>query len=85
MSAKEIVDADEREDGRRVVQQPVAVVAAETVRIRLGAAMLGMTVGACNAARNDGRWLQGKHWHKASDGGIWLDIPAIQRWVREGH
>lgn len=68
----------------RVEQQPVAVVAAETVRVRLGAAMLGMTVGACNAARQDGRWVEGKHWHKAADGTVWLDIPAIQEWVRTG-
>lgn len=71
-------------DQRAIALQPVAVVAAETVRINLAAAMLGMSIGALNAARKDGRWVRGKHYHKAPDGCVWYDIPAIQNWVRTG-
>lgn len=72
-------------DQAGVVLQPVAVVAAEVVRGELGKAMLGMSsVAAMNACRRDGRWVQGKHWHKAPDGTVWYDIPAIQNWVRTG-
>jgi hypothetical protein len=87
MSAKANVEsaADEPVAEVRAIElQPVAVVAAETVRVNLAAAMLGMTVGGLNAARADGRWVRGKHWHKSPDGCIWYDIPAIQAWIRTG-
>ncbi len=61
---------------------PVAVVAAETVREGLAAVMLGMSGGAIRAARRDGRWAEGVHWHRAPDGTIWIDIPAVQDWIR---
>lgn len=61
---------------------PVAVVAAEVVREGLASVMLGMSVGAIRAARRDGRWVEGTHWHRAPDGTIWIDIPAVQDWIR---
>lgn len=80
----DLQDGEAARPSKAITQAPVAVVAAETVRVHLGAAMLGMTTGACNAARRDGRWVEGKHWHKSPDGSVWLDIPAIQEWVRTG-
>lgn len=70
------------DDGPEV---PVAVVAAEVVREKLAAAMLGLnTVSAVRHYRYSGRWIEGKHWHKDPAGTVWIDIPAVQTWVRTG-
>ena len=63
-------------------QVPVAVVAAECVRERLAAAMLGMSVPAIGAARREGRWAEGKQWHRAADGTVWIDLPAVYALIR---
>jgi len=48
------------------------------------AASLGLTVKAVRRKIEDGKWLDGKQYHRDPDGNIWLDIKGIMEWVEKG-
>lgn len=49
------------------------------------AASLGLTAKACRRKIEDGKWLEGREYHRDADGNIWLDFPGIvKHWVRGG-
>lgn len=66
-------------------QQPVLVVqVAMAPRQRLApetAASYGMTVKAIRRKIEDGKWIEGREFHRDPDGNIWLDQKGIMRWV----
>lgn len=43
--------------------------------------LTGYTEKAVRRKIEDGIWLQGKHWRKAPDGHVTIDIQAYYRWV----
>lgn len=53
---------------------------ARFVRIRLAAAITGLTEKAIRRKIERGVWLEGKHWRRA-DGGIYIDTKAVEKWV----
>ena len=59
---------------------PVLVAPARLVRIRLAAAIMGLTEKAIRRKIERGVWLEGKHWRRA-DGGIYIDTRAVEKWV----
>ena len=59
---------------------PVLVAPARFVRIRLAAAIMGLTEKAIRRKIERGVWLEGKHWRRA-DGGIYIDTKAVEKWV----
>jgi len=59
---------------------PVLVAPARFVRIRLAAAIMGLTEKAIRRKIERGVWLEGKHWRRA-DGGIYIDTRAVEKWV----
>jgi len=44
----------------------------------------GDTIDAVHAKRRKGIWAEGKHWRKAPDNKIWINIEAVDKWVENG-
>lgn len=65
---------------------PVVAVGAlaETPTIRRAAEALGLTEKAIRRKIEEGVWVQGRHYHRGPDNHIYIDIPGVQRWVRQG-
>lgn len=57
---------------------------AETATIPLAAVALGLTEKAIRRKIEEGVWIQGRHYHRAPDGKLYIDIPGVTRWVRHG-
>lgn len=57
---------------------------AETPTIRRAAEALGLTEKAIRRKIEQGIWLEGRHYHRGPDGHLYIDIPGVQRWVRQG-
>lgn len=51
------------------------------VNVRKLSDMTGLTVAAINAKRNQGKWLEGIHWRRASERVIYYCVPAIEQWI----
>jgi hypothetical protein len=45
---------------------------------------LGMTDKAIRRKIEDGKWIEGREYHRDPDGNIWLDFKGIMRWVGKG-
>ncbi len=63
-----------------MLEAPVLLAPARFVRIRLAAAITGLTEKAIRRKIERGVWLEGKHWRRA-DGGIYIDTKAVEKWV----
>ncbi len=61
----------------------VAVVAARFVLLHLAAAMTGATKKALERKIERGMWIEGKHFRRR-DGGVWVDMNAIEQWIDKG-
>lgn len=59
----------------------VQVALAPRVRIHLFAASTGLTEKAIRRKIEEGKWLEGKEYHRDPDGGIWIDVKGAMRWV----
>jgi len=62
--------------------RPVIVNAARFVTIDLCATITGLTRSAINKRMGAGHWTEGRQWHRAEDGSIWIDMLAVERWVQ---
>jgi hypothetical protein len=54
------------------------------VTVRKAAAMTGLTEKAIRRKIETGKWQQGRHFHKAPDSGIFIDLVAITEWFKRG-
>jgi hypothetical protein len=54
----------------------------EWVLIPMFASMTGYSEKAIRRKIEDGVWLQGKHYQKAPDGRITMNIPRYYEWVQ---
>ena len=63
-----------------VVPEPLA----ETPTIERAALALGLTAKAIRRKIEQGVWIEGRHYHRAPDGKVYIDIPGVTRWVRQG-
>lgn len=54
------------------------------VTVKKAATMTGLTEKAIRRKLESGKWLQGRHFHRAPDGGIFIDLSAITDWFRRG-
>lgn len=50
-------------------------------RVELAPSVFGLTRKACEGKIYRGDWVQGREYHRAPDGTIWLDKAGVQRWV----
>ncbi|MBB3193987.1 excisionase [Roseateles terrae] len=54
------------------------------VTIRKAAELTGLSAGAIEKRIARGIWARGKHYRKADDGRIWIDMKEVEKWVLEG-
>jgi hypothetical protein len=55
--------------------------------VRLGPvaeAITGCTVKAMQRRIERGIWLEGKEYHRAPDGTLWIDVKGVAAWVVKG-
>lgn len=63
----------------RVIVVPVALT--PRVTKKQFAAASGLTVKAIERKIEDGKWLEGREYHRAPDGTIWVDVKGAMAWV----
>ncbi len=68
--------------GDRIVSYAVAP--ARFMSIKGAAAVLGLTEASIRARIARRVWLEGKHYRKAPDGRIFIDLKAIEAWIASG-
>jgi hypothetical protein len=51
------------------------------VTLPLAALCIGLSEASCRKRMERGHWLEGKHWHRAPDGRIYIDLQAVDAWV----
>jgi hypothetical protein len=49
--------------------------------IRAAAVATGLTEKAIRRKIEEGHWIENKHWRKAPDGHIYIDMKASEQWV----
>lgn len=49
-----------------------------------GAAVFGLTVKAIEGKIARGDWIEGRQYHRAPDGRIWISRRGVSRWVTTG-
>ncbi len=57
---------------------------ARYVTIKGAAAAMGLSEGSVRKRIERGIWLEGKHWRKAPDQRIYVDLRAIEAWIESG-
>ncbi len=67
--------------------QAVAVAPARYLTIKGAAAAMGLSEGAVRKRLERGIWLENKHYRKAPDSRIYIDMRAIEAWIESkgGH
>jgi hypothetical protein len=61
-------------------QTVLAVQPAGRVTIPLAEAILGLTRKAIEGKVYRGDWIEGREYHRAPDGSIWVNVEGVQRW-----
>lgn len=65
--------------------EPVIQIApAPRVLLPLAAACTGLTVKAMQRKIGDGVWIEGREYHRAPDGRIWIELKGVMQWVVQG-
>lgn len=59
----------------------VQVAPAPRVRLPLGAAITGLSVKAMQRKIQEGKWLEGREYHRDPDGNVWMDVKGVMQWV----
>jgi len=54
---------------------------ANYVSVALAAALTGLTEKATRRKIEEGRWLEGREYRRAPDGGIFISLTGYQQWV----
>lgn len=61
--------------------QAVAIAPARYVTVKGAAAAMGLSEASVRKRIERGIWLENKHWRKAPDQRIYIDMKAIEAWV----
>jgi hypothetical protein len=64
--------------------QQVTVDAGPVFRVDLAPAVFGLSRKAVEGKVYRGDWIEGREYHRAPDGSIWLDKAGVQKWVISG-
>jgi len=54
------------------------------VTIGLAASITGLTEKAIRRKIEEGKWLEGREFQRAPDGGVYVSIRGFQQWVERG-
>jgi hypothetical protein len=57
---------------------------AQRVTITLAAQLTGLTPKAIERKIECGYWAEGREYFRDPQGGRWVDIPAVMRWIARG-
>ncbi|GIZ54044.1 hypothetical protein [Noviherbaspirillum aridicola] len=86
----DLVEAKVRSmDAERRIAQPTPTAPPVEIHVRyllipLFCRITGYTEKAVRRKIQDGKWIEGRHYRKAPDGHITMDLQAYYRWVAEG-
>ncbi|WP_425125588.1 excisionase [Burkholderia gladioli] len=70
-----------RDDAPRDEPQRVQVAAAPYVTVALAAAITGLSQKAIRRKIEDGKWIEGREFRRAPDGGIFVSMDGFKRWI----
>lgn len=59
----------------------LAVAPPRYVRVHIFEALTGYSKRAVEAKIREGKWIEGRHYRKAPDGHILVDLKAYEEWV----
>lgn len=62
----------------------IQVTPARYVTISLAVAITGLTEKAIRRKIEEGKWLDGREYHRSPDGGIFISLQGYERWVERG-
>ena len=62
----------------------VQLVPAPYVTIQLASAITGLTEKAIRRKIEEGKWIEGREYHRSPDGGVFISIKGYQQWVEKG-
>lgn len=62
----------------------VSVKPADYVTVKLASAITGLTDKAIRRKIEEGKWLEGREWHRSPDGGIFISMKGYSAWVERG-
>lgn len=62
----------------------MVIVPADYVTVRLAAQITGLTEKAIRKKIECGKWLEGREFRRAPDGGVFISMIGYQRWVESG-
>lgn len=62
-------------------QQIVMIAPAPVVVLKLAEAITGLSQKAMRRKIEDGKWIEGREYHRSPDGGLFLDIEGYRKWV----
>lgn len=80
-----ILEFPEKTTRKRIEpQEAIAVTPAPCVTIRLASACFGLSEKAIRRKMEEGKWVEGKQYFRAPDGGIFISIKGVQQWVESG-
>jgi hypothetical protein len=68
------------------MEMPVAYLTpAPYVTVRLAAVITGLSEKAIYRKIEDGKWVEGREFARAPDGGIFISLKGFERWVEGRH
>ncbi|WP_294767119.1 excisionase [uncultured Rhodoferax sp.] len=64
-------------------EAPVLVAPAPYVTIKLASVIIGLSEKAIRRKIEEGKWIDGKHYRRSPDGGIFVSIAWFVKWVEQ--
>ena len=62
----------------------VQLAPAPFVTVRLASTLIGLSDAAIRGKIREGKWLDGREYVRAPDGGIFISLKGVERWVCAG-
>jgi hypothetical protein len=70
--------------GPREATEIVQLAPAPFVTVRLASTLIGLSDAAIRGKIREGKWLDGREYVRAPDGGIFISLKGVERWVCAG-
>lgn len=62
--------------------EPARIVPADCVTVKMAASLTGLTESAIRHKIYDGKWLEGREYFRAEDGGVFVSLKGYEKWVK---
>lgn len=69
---------------RGITETGASVSPGPYVTVRLASQITGLTEKAIRRKMEEGKWLEGREWHRSPDGGIFISVRGYSAWVERG-